>query len=80
MNYIKEVLKPYFTELHKSWINDFVFSCRNKVAYFGFTEQKNIDTVDRNFVKFEQIILREIASTVLVKQGGNLKIELKLID
>ena len=80
MNYIKEVLKPYFTELHKSWINDFVFSCRNKVAYFGFTEQKNIDTVDRNFVKFEQIILREIASTELVKEGGNLKIELKLID
>ena len=80
MNHIKEALKPYFSELHKPWIDDFVFSCRNKVAYFGFTEQKHIDTVKRNFVKFKQIIMREITSTVLVKEGETLNIELKLID
>lgn len=80
MNHIKEVLKSYFQELHKPWIDDFVFSCKDRVAYFGFTEQKHIDTVKRNFEKFEQIITREIASTDLVKEGENLKIELKLID
>jgi hypothetical protein len=80
MNDIKEVLKSYFQELHKPWIDDFVFSCRNKVAYFEFTEQKHIDTVNRNFEKFEQIIRREIASTELAKEEESLKIELKLID
>jgi len=81
MNHIKEVLKSSFDmNFHKPWIDDFVFSCRNKVAYFDFTEQKHIDTVKRNFVKFEKIIMREIASTVLVKEERNLKIELKLID
>lgn len=87
MNDIKKVLKSYFQALHEPWIDDFVFwiddfvfSCRNKVAYFGFTEQKHIDTVKRNFEKFEQIITREIASTDLVMEEENLKIELKLID
>ncbi len=80
MNHIKEVLKSYFQELHKPWIDDFVFSCKDRVAYFSFTEQKHIDTVKRNFEKFEQIIMREIVSTELVKEGENLKIELKLID
>jgi len=80
-DYIKEMLKSnYDVKFHEPWIDDFVFSCRKEVAYFGFTEQKHIDTVNRNFQKFEQIIMREIANTELVREGGVLKLELKLID
>jgi len=80
MHYIKKTLQGYFSSLHQFWIDDFIFCCRNGVAYFAFTEQKYIDTVNRNFEKFQQNIMREIASTELVKEGEILKIELKLIN
>jgi len=79
MNHIKESLKTdYFTNpLHHFWINDLVFCYRDKVAYLGFTQQKHIDAVERNFTKIEQIIVRALSVCDELKAE---KIELKLID
>jgi len=80
MKHTKEVLKTYFdVRYHGNWIDDFVFSCRNKIAYFGFTEQKYIETLSdvQRWQGFTRCVMREVATF----EGLNAKrIELKLID
>ena len=80
MKHTKEVLKTYFdVRYHGNWIDDFVFSCRNKIAYFGFTEQKYIETLSdvQRWQGFTRCVMREVATF----EGLNAeRIELKLID
>lgn len=80
MNHIKEVLKTHFdVKLHGGWIDDLLFSCRNKIAYFNFTQQKYIEILSdvQRSQKFTQCVMREITTFEGLNAG---KIELKLID
>ena len=80
MKHIKEVLKTNFdVKFHGQWIDDLVFSCRNNIAYFGFTEQKYIKILSdvQRWQDFRRCVMREIATF----EGLNAeRIELKLID